>query len=136
CRQCWLNAHRTRPTHWALVWKPDELFFEKTDMCRVMPGAALFLGHDGWYCPEAVRTRQFTLVDSNGIHATAVSFCGCRTEGGRPAADFQQLLRAGIFPGSVKDPKTGYTLSLLEQFRQHRNQDKGSLYDFVHVLQR
>ncbi|KAJ7233709.1 hypothetical protein B0H12DRAFT_1239240 [Mycena haematopus] len=75
--------------------------------------------------------------DSNGIHATSVSFCGCRAPDASVALpEFRQLLRAGIFPGSVKDPKTGYTLTLLESFRQHRNQDKGSLYDFVLVLQR
>ncbi|KAJ6548318.1 hypothetical protein B0H10DRAFT_1754025, partial [Mycena sp. CBHHK59/15] len=57
----------------------------------------------------------FTLVESNGIHATAISFCRCkRSNGERGDPEFQQLLRAGIFPGSVKEPKTGYTLNLLE----------------------
>ncbi|KAF8144851.1 hypothetical protein K438DRAFT_1992412 [Mycena galopus ATCC 62051] len=114
-RNCWLDKHRNMPAHWALVWHSEERFFEKTDLCRVKPNAALFLGHDGWCCPDASRPRLFTLVDTNGIHATKI---------------------AGIFPGSVKDPQTGYTLTLLEQFRHHRNQDKGSLYDFLHVLQR
>ncbi|KAJ7240115.1 hypothetical protein B0H12DRAFT_1251295 [Mycena haematopus] len=125
------------PTHWALVWNSSERFFEKTDICRVKSGAGVFLGHDGLYCPNAAAARPFTLVDSNGIHATSVSFCGCRAPDASVALpEFRQLLRAGIFPGSVKDPKTGYTLTLLESFRQHRNQDKGSLYDFVLVLQR
>ncbi|KAF8168857.1 hypothetical protein K438DRAFT_1983707 [Mycena galopus ATCC 62051] len=137
CRQCWLDRHRNMPTHWALVWNSNERFFEKTDLCRVKPEAALFLGHDGLCCPESGQNRLFTLVDSNGIHATQIRFCACpQANGIDTIPEFQQLLQAGIFPGTVKDPQTGYTLTLLEQFREHRNQDKGSLYDFLHVLQR
>ncbi|KAJ6448015.1 hypothetical protein C8R45DRAFT_850549 [Mycena sanguinolenta] len=138
CRKCWLETHRTTPTHWALVWNSEEKFFEKTDISRVQNGAGLFLAHDGNLCRHHL-SRPFTLVDSNGIHATVVAFCGCPAPGGdgiHPLPQFRQLLRAGIFPGSIKEPKTGYTLTLLERFRQQHNQDKGSLYDFVHVLQR
>ncbi|KAJ6602913.1 hypothetical protein B0H10DRAFT_1823017, partial [Mycena sp. CBHHK59/15] len=95
------------------------------------------LGHHGEWCPDPHLGRSFTLVDRNGIHATAISICGCKTaDGKRSAPQFQQLLRAGIFPGSVKEPKTGYTPGLLEYYRQERNQGKGSAYNFVHVLQR
>ncbi|KAF8213034.1 hypothetical protein K438DRAFT_1486667, partial [Mycena galopus ATCC 62051] len=132
CRQCWLDKHRTMPTHWALVWNKDERFYEKTDFCRVMGGASVGLGHNGDQCEKAPPARSFTLVDCNGIHATAMSFCGCTDAG----PEFQQLLRAGIFPGTTKEPKTGYTLSLLEYYRELRNQDKGSAYDFVIILQR
>src|ERR1700761_8227974 len=136
CRQCWLDKHRTMPTHWALVWNPKDRFFEKTDLCRVMKNAGIRLGHYGERCPMADAARSFTLVDSNGIHATAVSFCRCNKADGSRIPDYEQLLRAGIFPGSVKEPKTGYTLSLLEYYRQERSQGKGSAYNFVHVLQR
>ncbi|KAJ7127718.1 hypothetical protein C8R44DRAFT_873525 [Mycena epipterygia] len=137
CPQCWLNKHRTMPTHWALVWNAMDRFFEKHDFCRVMKNAVVALGHYGQRCPNADLGRTFTLVDSNGIHATAISFCRCKTsDGQRGAPEFQQLLRAGIFPGSVKEPKTGYTLGLLEYYRQQRNQGKGSAYNFVRVLQR
>ncbi|KAJ6607264.1 hypothetical protein B0H10DRAFT_2228015 [Mycena sp. CBHHK59/15] len=70
--------------------------------------------------------HSFTLVDTNSIHATAIRFCGCTTAG----EDYQQLLQARIFPGSIKDPKTGYTLGLLEHYHQARNQGKGSAYNF------
>ena len=132
CPQCWLDKHRTMPTHWALVWNAKDRFFEKHDFSRVLKNAAISLGHYGQPCPKADLARSFTLVDSNGIHATCISFCRCRDN----APDFQQLLRAGIFPGSVKDPKTGYTLRVLELYHQLRNQGKGSAYNFVHVLQR
>ncbi|KAJ7101149.1 hypothetical protein C8R44DRAFT_888107 [Mycena epipterygia] len=113
------------------------VFFEKHNFCRVMKNASVALGHYGERCPDADMARTFTLVDSNGIHATAIKFCRCKTVNGkRGAPEFQQLLRAGIFPGRVKEPKTGYTLGLLEYYHQERNQGKGSAYNFVLVLQR
>ncbi|KAJ6626549.1 hypothetical protein B0H10DRAFT_1744915, partial [Mycena sp. CBHHK59/15] len=134
--QCWLNKHRMMPTHWVFVWNAKECFFEKHDFCRVRKNAVIGLGHHGERCPDPHLGQSFTLVDRNGIHATAISFCGCKTaDGKRGAPQFQQLLRAGIFPGSVKEPKTGYTLGLLEYYHQERNQGKGSAYNFVHVLQ-
>ncbi|KAJ7192982.1 hypothetical protein GGX14DRAFT_405891 [Mycena pura] len=137
CRQCWLDKHRTTPTHWALIWNSEERFFEKHDFCRVLKNTAVAIGHNGRRCPEADPIRTFTLVDSNGIHATSITFCRCRTpDGQRGEPDFKQLLRAGIFPGSVKEPKTGYTLGLLKFYQQLRSQGKGSAYNFVLVLQR
>jgi hypothetical protein len=125
------------PTHWAFVWNPDERFFEKHDFCRVMKNAVIGLGHYGERCPDTDLGRSFTLVDSNGIHATCIAFCRCKTpDGKRGQPEFQQLLRAGIFPGSIFEPKTGYTLGLLDYHRQQRNQGKGSAYNFVLVLQR
>ncbi|KAJ7237069.1 hypothetical protein C8J57DRAFT_1728061 [Mycena rebaudengoi] len=120
-----------------MVWSTKDKFFEKHDFCRVMKNAALSLGHYGECCPETDLARTFTLVDCNGIHATAIAFCRCKTaDGARGAPEFLQLLCAGIFPGSIKEPKTGYTLNLLEYYRQQRNQGKGSAYNFVRVLQR
>ncbi|KAJ7710803.1 hypothetical protein B0H17DRAFT_906559, partial [Mycena rosella] len=98
---------------------------------------AIAIGHNGHRCPEADPMRSFTLADSNGIHATCVTFCQCQTpDGQRGEPEFQQLLRVGIFPGSVKEPKTGYTLGLLECYCQERSQGKGSASNFVLVLQR
>ncbi|KAJ7823894.1 hypothetical protein B0H14DRAFT_2597646 [Mycena olivaceomarginata] len=99
------------------------------------------LGHYGEGCPNAEPGRSFTLVERNGIHATAIAFCGCKTvtaaDGQKVArSHFEQLLEAGIFPGSIKDPGTGYTLGLLQYHRQQRSQGKGSAYNFVLVLQR
>ncbi|KAJ7649219.1 hypothetical protein B0H17DRAFT_958613 [Mycena rosella] len=137
CPRCWLDKHRTMPTHWALIWNAKDGFFEKHDFCRVMKNTSVALGHYGEWCPDGDMARTFTLVDSNGIHATAIKFCRCKTvDGQRGTPEFQQLLHAGIFPGSIKDPKTGYTLGLLEYYRQERNQGKGSAYNFMSHLTR
>ncbi|KAJ7704770.1 hypothetical protein B0H17DRAFT_1126421 [Mycena rosella] len=135
CRQCWLDKHRTMPMHWALIWNATDKFFEKSDFCCVRKNTVIGLGHHGQWCRDAELGRTFTLVDSNGIHATALAFCRCPTaDGQRGAPEFQQLLRAGIFPGSIEEPKTGYTLGVLEYYRQLRSQGKDSAYNFVHVL--
>ncbi|KAJ6551103.1 hypothetical protein B0H10DRAFT_1968575 [Mycena sp. CBHHK59/15] len=77
----------------------------------------------------------FWLQISQAKPGSAISFCRCPTaDGKRGDAEFKQLLRAGIFPGSIKEPKTGYTLGLLDYYRQQRSQGKGSAYNFVHVL--
>ncbi|KAJ7042737.1 hypothetical protein C8F04DRAFT_1251555 [Mycena alexandri] len=135
CRTCWAKKHRTMWTHWAFVWNKSEQFFEKHDSSQVVKNGALRLGHCGDGCPKSEVARSFTLVECNGIHATAIAFCGCETvptaDGKRALPHFQQLLQAGIFPGSVKDPKTGYTLGLLRYHRQQRSQGKGSAYNFV-----
>ncbi|KAJ6607809.1 hypothetical protein B0H10DRAFT_1955943 [Mycena sp. CBHHK59/15] len=94
------------PTHWVFVLNKDERFFEKHDFSQVMKNTIIGIGH--------------YVQDPDG-------------ERGDP--EFQQLLRAGIFPGSVKDPKTGYTLCPLDNYRQQRSQGKGSTYNFVYVLQ-
>ncbi|KAJ7895125.1 hypothetical protein B0H13DRAFT_2339007 [Mycena leptocephala] len=96
CPQCWLKQ------------TPDDAH------ALGIRNASIGLGHYGEKCPEADLARSFTLVDSNGIHATALAFCRCKTaDGKRGEPEYRQLLEAGIFPGSVKDPKTGYTLGLL-----------------------
>ncbi|KAJ6624014.1 hypothetical protein B0H10DRAFT_1785374, partial [Mycena sp. CBHHK59/15] len=134
--QCWMDKHRHTPTHWALVWNVKDHFFEKHDFCHVMKNTSVALGHYGDRCPNAGMARSFTLVDSNGIHATAIKFCRCKTvDRQHGAPEFQKLLGMGIFPGTVKEPKTGYTLGLLEYYRQERSQGKGSAYNFVLVLQ-
>ncbi|KAJ7358027.1 hypothetical protein DFH08DRAFT_953227 [Mycena albidolilacea] len=77
CKQCWMDKHRTMPTHWALVWDDKERFFIKTDFSRMMKNSVIALRHYGVRCHRASPSRLFTLVDTNGIHATTICFCGC-----------------------------------------------------------
>ncbi|KAJ7704113.1 hypothetical protein B0H17DRAFT_921661 [Mycena rosella] len=80
-----------------------------------MKNGSVAIGHHGQRCPQVDLGWSFMLADMNGIHATVLMFCWCNNgEGQCSAPDFQQLLKAGIFPGSVKDPKTGYMLTVLK----------------------
>ncbi|KAJ7194996.1 hypothetical protein GGX14DRAFT_555609 [Mycena pura] len=132
CRQCFLRGHRQTPTHWASVWNEKERFFEKTDISCVRSNSAIYLGHDGEFCPHALPRQDFTLVDTNGTHATVICFCGC--DGA--LLPWQQLLRAEIFPATITSPQTGFTIRVLEQWREYRHQGHLSIWDFVHILQR
>lgn len=100
-----------------------------------MKNTMVALGHDGQRRPDADLGWSFTLVDGNGIYASIIAFCRCKGLEDKRAPEFQQVVQAGIFPGSVKEPKMGYTLTLLDYYRQERSQRKGSAYNFVHVLQ-
>ncbi|KAJ7690849.1 hypothetical protein B0H17DRAFT_1201429 [Mycena rosella] len=137
CRQCWLDKHCMMPPHWALIWNATDKFFEKSNFCHVRKNTVIGLGHHGQLCRDAELRRTFTSVHSNGVHAITLAFCRCPTADGQCSTpEFQQLLHAGIFPGSIKEPKTGYTLGVLEYYCQLRSQGKGSAYNFVHVLRR
>ncbi|KAJ7052995.1 hypothetical protein C8F01DRAFT_1331136 [Mycena amicta] len=131
CRQCFLREHRRTPTHWAGVYHLTEDFFEKTDISNIRDNSAIHIGHGGEFCPNALKRQHFTLVDTNGIHPTVMSFCGCSS-----TPVWKQLLRAGIFPATFDSPQTGFTLRLLEGWREYRHQGHLSMWDFVHILQR
>ncbi|VDC06701.1 unnamed protein product [Peniophora sp. CBMAI 1063] len=51
------------------------------------------------------------LVHDNGVHGLGVNFCKC--EGHLP--EHEQLLMAGLFPASTKDPATAYDVGSLEK---------------------
>ncbi|KAJ6607244.1 hypothetical protein B0H10DRAFT_1956402 [Mycena sp. CBHHK59/15] len=123
CPQCWLNKHRTMPTHWVFVWNAKECFFEKHNFCRVRKNTVIGPGHHGERCPDPHLGQSFTLVDRNRIHATEISFCGCKTaDGKRGAPQFQQLLWAGIFPSVLDVDEPELTAIQLPSYRMKHGQ--------------
>ncbi|KAF7331346.1 CxC2 domain-containing protein [Mycena kentingensis (nom. inval.)] len=77
--------------------------------------------------------RMFTLVDSNGVHSTRLVYCGCREQ---PPNKVRQLLRAGFFPASTREPITAFTLHVLREFQLHNFEAKKAAYDYVKALRR
>ncbi|KAJ7030527.1 hypothetical protein C8F04DRAFT_1367117 [Mycena alexandri] len=108
CRQCWVNKHQTMPAHWAFVWNQADRFFEKHDFSRVLKNGAIRMRHNGEGCPDAEVGHSFTLVERNGIHATAIAFCGCKTETSPDGKKHALALRAthasGDFPRERQGP--------------------------------
>ncbi|KAJ6629404.1 hypothetical protein B0H10DRAFT_2388545 [Mycena sp. CBHHK59/15] len=113
CPQCWLNKHRTMPTHWGLVWNAKDGFFEKYDFCR------LYLGGIQWH---------------SCYRHCILSVQGFGRDSWRPGIPATPT--GGHLPREYQGSKTGYTLGLLECYREQRSQGKGSAYNFVRVLQR
>lgn len=98
-----------------------------------MLGLRVQLGHGpGQRCINPTRTESFTVVDSGGIHEIGLDFCGCETAQTR----VKQLLRARLFPATVRDPRTAATFGVLEQFHLLSLESKVSAYEFYHALKR
>ena len=131
----WLKIHLNMPTHWALVWNTESGHYKKTDISSLHPRAGICLGHQGKRCPHAAERISFTLSDNNGIHPTKIVFCRCHPADNPHSSQTFQLIDTGIFPGTVKEPKSGYTIQLLEYYGLLRQQLKVTAYKFAMTLQ-
>ncbi|KAL0058817.1 hypothetical protein AAF712_014485 [Marasmius tenuissimus] len=73
---------------------------------------------------------SFTVVHSNGVHGTMLSFCNCKT------VKVEQLMRSRLFPSSVHEPETAYTFTMMREYDVQALQGQFSAYDWVHSLRR
>ncbi|KAF8128998.1 hypothetical protein EV363DRAFT_1169765 [Boletus edulis] len=129
CRACVVQNHASVPMHQIKQW--NGTFFEAVTL-KVL-GLRVQLGHGpGQRCINPTRTESFTVVDSGGIHEIGLDFCGCETAQTR----VKQLLRARMFPATVRDPRTAATFGVLEQFHLLSLESKVSAYEFYHALKR
>src|SRR5262245_4669702 len=115
---------------WAQVWDSDHGYFMRHDLSAL--GFVIHLGHNGERCPNSAHDVFFTVVDSNGVHSTKLSFCGCIGSGER----FEQLARARLFPGTTRDPRTAFTFTVLKEFHLHNLESKKAAYDYLGALRR
>jgi hypothetical protein len=94
------------------------------------------LGHPiGEKClnPERSTDDDFTVISAHGIQSTAIDFCGC----GKSSQDHViQLLRARLFPATIKYPKTAATFDCLETFEKLSYVSKISAFEYYHTLSR
>jgi hypothetical protein len=133
CNECFIDAHRNLPTHWAEVWDVERGFFIRHDISSLRSqGYATHLGHHGACCPSADKEVLFILVDTNGIHNTKFCFCNCA---GAPDR-VEQLMRVRMFPATMRRPTMAFTFNLLHQFHLHHLESKASAYDFIGALRR
>ncbi|KAK7017907.1 hypothetical protein VNI00_018519 [Paramarasmius palmivorus] len=143
CRNCWGNAlwcagcikdaHRHRPFDVVEHWNGK--FFERTSLAKL--GLVVQLGHPvGVKCanPKRVRTG-FVVADRHGVQEDVLlSKCECR-DVSVAGELWQQLLRYGLYPATVEEPRTAFTVSVLEHFHTLTLQGKVSLYDYYHALE-
>ena len=131
CEKCFIRDHLHHPFHWAKVWqndgwylKVDISFLEKNQYIIQLPCSR------GSVCKEPTNYNVVTLVDTNGIHGTRISYCGCNGDPDR----VQQLMDARLFPGSMKFPRTLMTFRVLDEFTKHNLASKKSSYDYIRAL--
>jgi hypothetical protein len=92
----------------------------------------MVIGHDNGTCrlPSSA-VKNFTVVDTSGIHTLPVCFCECS---GAPHRRIQ-LLRAGWMPASLERPRSAFTFDVLDTFHLLTLQGKISAFDFYYALE-
>lgn len=136
CEDCFIESHRNNPVHWAEKWSTYDSggFFVRYDISNLKgpKTTTIQLGHSGRPCPNAGNSIGFTLVHSNGIHATQIAFCYCH---GTPDR-VEQLMRARLFPGTVREPNTVFTVAVMKEFDLFHLEGKLNTYDYIGALRR
>ncbi|KAJ7664648.1 hypothetical protein DFH06DRAFT_1392447 [Mycena polygramma] len=131
CAQCFVEAHRQNPFHWAEVWDKLQGFFIRHDISKLEH--VIQLGHNGGTCPSPCGEQLFTVVDTNGIHSTRLAFCGCHE---LPPNKVKQLMRSRLFPATTRDPETAFTINMLKDFQLHNLESKKAAYDYLGAIRR
>ncbi|KIK60859.1 hypothetical protein GYMLUDRAFT_59257 [Collybiopsis luxurians FD-317 M1] len=90
----------------------------------------IHLCSDGSSCAYCGNPHLMTVVHTNGIHGTRVSYCFHDRE---PDA-IEQLMRAHLFLMILKDPGTVVTFHALDDFHKHNLVSKKAAYDYVGTL--
>ena len=106
-------------------------FFTRVSGCSL--GICIQLNHiGGQRCLNPVKSYndEFTIIDLNGVHEVAVDYCGCHMVQPHPI----QLLRSGLYPATVLDPKMAATFQVLKFFHITMLVSKIAAHDFYTSL--
>jgi|SRR5882757_1394680 len=76
--------------------------------------------------------RVITVIDRSGIHEIGVSWCSCPDA---PKHDMQ-LMAAGLFPATFRNPKTAFTFQVLGDFHLDNLECKTTPSQFFSRLRR
>ncbi|KAJ6603168.1 hypothetical protein B0H10DRAFT_2195843 [Mycena sp. CBHHK59/15] len=132
CSNCFIEKHLQSPFHWAEVWDFAKQFFVRHDISTLSD--AIQLGYNGKSCTQPSNPRLFTIVDGNGVHATRIAFCGCKTQPLLPIHKVRQLMRSHLFPATSTDAATAFTFGILKESSLHNLESKKVAYDYLGTL--
>ncbi|KAJ7119307.1 hypothetical protein C8R43DRAFT_1090958 [Mycena crocata] len=132
CKACIVDRHQVLPTHWIQEWcgthfkrislgGPDGL------------GLVMQLGHTPGSACTAMRParKKFTVIDVTGLHTITLQFCCCDDS----IKPWQQLMRVGWWPATVRDPSTCTTFGVIRLFQNMNCLGKISGYHFLRALE-
>jgi CxC2 like cysteine cluster associated with KDZ transposases len=131
CKSCLTKYHTAHPFH-----RPQQLkggSFENVPLCDL--DYVFNLGHwnSGDCCSgELFGDRRITIVHVNGVFEHYVRFCKCL---GAPS-EHEQLFRHRLFPSSFDQPKTAFTLDVLDYYGIDAMECKTSAQSFFQKLRR
>ncbi|KAJ7243627.1 hypothetical protein B0H12DRAFT_1022985, partial [Mycena haematopus] len=133
CESCVVAGHRQLPFHPILYWTGST--FQRKTLKEM--GLRIQLGH--WHqrspvcpLPQPASGNDFVIIDSHGVHAVNLDFCGCG-RGGLPTV---QLLRAGLWPATTTNPRTAATFSVLRRYHLLSFESKCAALEFYQSLAR
>jgi hypothetical protein len=81
---------------------------------------------------DKVGDPVITIIDRSGVHEIGVRWCCCADA---PARDMQ-LMAAGLFPATFRNPKTAFTFRVLEEFHLDNLECKTTPSQFFSRLRR
>lgn len=119
CLDCCNQLHQWNPFHTIQEWRDG--FFQKVDLQCL--GYTIYMGHRGLPCPTSREDSagagvrflvddDLTLVDICGVFRHRVSWCNCQNR----ESTANQLIAMGLFPATLKNPKTAFTFAVLDHF--------------------
>ncbi|KAK0502190.1 hypothetical protein EDD18DRAFT_1065605, partial [Armillaria luteobubalina] len=129
CQRCIVQAHRCMPFHRIEQWTGN--FYVHISLKDL--GLIVQLGRSpGETCTSPHPSgRQVVVIDTEGIHAVDVAFCGCH----RVVDNYVQMLRFQWFPASTEFPRTAMTFQALCHFQLLSFMSKASAYEYYHTLE-
>jgi hypothetical protein len=129
CQTCILDSHLHNPFHHIEKWTGT--YFKRTSLATL--GGTIPLCHHGELCPNRLNSpgRPTVIVHMNGIHHVHIKYCHCATA----PLDAIQLVWCQLFPASIEQPETAFTINVLRDFHVHSLASKQSAMDHFTALQ-
>ncbi|KAJ7622439.1 hypothetical protein FB45DRAFT_838539 [Roridomyces roridus] len=127
CKGCIVKEHGKSPLHVIKFWNGK--FFETKTLKDL--GLRIQLGHwasreDRCFLPDRAAGDSFVIIGEGRVHSVALDFCGC----GKGGLQTTQLMRAGLYPATVVDPRTAATFAELDRFELLNYESKCSAWDY------
>lgn len=153
CSSCAVKAHKHLPFHNLQCWNGK--FYKATTLLD--QGYILYLGHGGKPCPNSSQhsgtspwvdvrgdteeedeeiyklKSKLVIIHSTGVYSHHVVWCSCP---GAEKHHHLQLLKARLFPASIKRPQTAFTFDVLDHFLIDALECKTSAMSFYQKLRR
>lgn len=127
CKSCCIKDHARHPFHKIERWTGQH--FTSSSLSEI--GFILCVGHEGRGCERGTES-ELTIVDKEGIFIHKVRWCGCSS----PKPKYQQLLEVGLYPASIRRPKTAFTFKLLKYFHLDAMECRTAASNFYNKLRR
>jgi hypothetical protein len=138
CQACLVKRHSQSPLHVIEVRFLLSIFLFVSDGCNVVVEwplfSAVFMFSSVIPPPllsyKTPGHKDFTVIDTNGIHSVAVNFCQCVQ-----VEHWSQLLCMGWWPATPLEPQTCATMAVLRHFHLLNLQGNGTGYSFYRTLE-